>query len=141
MISVENRPYSYSTYWTETSLQLWKPWRFLILKKMPLNERGDSSGDEEEAELVNDLLMSVLEATFEVLSLARWVLNPLIFGYYNGSFRPEMKNIFLGIKRAKCFKKRRGRRGPRVQKIHVSSGSNETNLTNHSTSRAFVLLH
>ena len=38
---------------------------------MPLNERGDSSGDEEEDELDNDLLMSVLEATFEVLSLAR----------------------------------------------------------------------
>ena len=42
---------------------------------MPLNERGDSSGDEEEAELDNDLLMSVLEATFEVLSLASSVLN------------------------------------------------------------------
>ena len=61
---------------------------------MPLNERGDSSGDEEEAELDNDLLMSVLEATFEVLSLASSVLNPLMFGYYNGIFRPDMKNIF-----------------------------------------------
>ena len=68
-------------------------------------ERSDSSEDEEEIELDNDLLMSVLERTFEVLSLASSVLNPLIFGYYNRSFRREMKrNIFLGIKRVKSKK-------------------------------------
>ena len=127
-----------------TYLVTWGP--KLVMKTMEVFnfgedafERSESSKDEEEVELDN--LMSVLETTFEVLSLASSVLNPLIFGYYNGSFRPDMKNIFLGIKRAKCFKKRSRRRGPRVQKIHVSSGSNETNLTNHSTSRVFVLLH
>ena len=129
-----------------TYLVTWGP--KLVMKTMEVFnfeedtfERGESSGDMEEVELDNDLLMSVLETTFEVLSLASSVLNPLIFGYYNGSFRREMKNIFLGINRTKCCKKRRQRIGPRVQKIHVSSGSNETNLTNHNTSRAFVLLH
>ena len=34
-------------------------------------ERGESSGDMEEVELDNDILMSILETTFEVLSLAR----------------------------------------------------------------------
>ena len=92
-------------------------------------DRGDSGEDVEEVELENNLLMPVLEATVEVLSLASSVLNPLIFGYYNGSFRREMKNIFLGLNRAKCFKKRSQRIGPRVQKIPVSSRSNETNLT------------
>ena len=122
-----------------TYLVTWGP--KLVMKTMEVfnfeedtTERGDSSGDEEEVEIDNDLLMSVLETTFEVLSLASSVLNPLIFGYYNGSFRREMKNIFLGIKRTKCCKKRSRRIGPRVQKIHVSSGSNETNLTNHGTS-------
>ena len=121
-----------------TYLVTWGP--KLVMKTMEVFnfeedtfERGESSGDMEEVKLDNDLLMSVLETTFEVLSLASSVLNPLIFGYYNGSFRREVKNIFLGIKRAKCCKKRRQRIGPRVQKIQVSSGSNETNLTNHST--------
>jgi len=86
--------------------------------------------EEEVAELDNGPLMFVLEATFEALSLASSVLNPLIFGYYNGSFRGEIKNIFLGMKRAKCgFKKRTQSIGPRVPKIHVSSRK-RTNLTN-----------
>ena len=120
-----------------TYLVTWGP--KLVMKTMEVFnfgedafERSESRKDEEEVELDN--LISVLERTFEVLSLAISVLNPLIFGYYNGSFRREVKNIFLGIKRAKCCKKPRGQRiGPRVQKIHVSSGSNGANLTRHST--------
>lgn len=64
-------------------------------------ERGDLSEDEEE----NNFLMFVLEVIVEVLLLVSLVLNFLIFGYYNGSFRCEMKNIFLGLNRVKCFKK------------------------------------
>ena len=129
-----------------TYLVTWGP--KLIMKTMEVFyfeedtlERGDSNEDEEEVELENDLLMTVLETTVEVLSFASSVLNPLIFGYYNGSFRREMKNIFGGIKRAKCFKKRCQRISPRVQKICVSSRSNETNLTKHSTLEASVSLH
>lgn len=38
----------------------------------------------------------LLSNIFETLSLANSVLNPLIFCYYNGSFREELKNIFWG---------------------------------------------
>ena len=122
-----------------TYLVTWGP--RLVMKTMEVfnfeedNFERAESEEEEVAELDNGPLMShVLEATFDVLSLASSVLNPLIFGYYNGSFRSEIKNIFLGMKRAKCFKKRTQRIGPRVPKIHVPSTSNGTNLTNYSTS-------
>lgn len=119
-----------------TYLVTWGP--KLIMKTMEVFyfeedtfERAESEG--EQAELNNELLMLLLNAAFETLSLASSVLNPLIFGYYNGSFRGEMKNIFLGIKRAKCFKKRRQRIAPRGLKNHVSSRSDGTNYTNHSS--------
>ena len=118
-----------------TYLITWGP--KLVMKTMEVfNFKEDTfesaeSQDEEVAELDT---MSVLEATFEALSLASSVLNPLIFGYHNRSFRSEMKNIFLGMKRAKCFKKRTQRIGPRVLNIPVSSRSNGTNLKNYSTS-------
>ena len=121
-----------------TYLVTWGP--KLVMKTMEVfNFEKDTfeeveSGDEEEGELDNYLLMSVLEATFAALSLASSILNPLIFGYYNGSFRGEMKNIFWRIKRAKCFKTRRQRISPRVLNVYVSSQSNVTTLTNHCIS-------
>jgi len=85
-----------------TYLVTWGP--NLIMKTMEVFYfEEDSESEGEQAELNNERLMLLLDEIFETLSLASSVLNPLIFGYYNGSFRGEMKNIFLGIKRAKCF--------------------------------------
>lgn len=120
-----------------TYLVTWGP--KLVMKNMEVfNFEEDTfesaESEDEEADLENEFLMQLLEVTFDTLSLASSVLNPIIFSYYNGSFRGEMKNIFLGIKRAKCLKKRRQRTGPQILNIHDSSRSNGTNFTNQSTS-------
>ena len=115
-----------------TYLITWGP--KLVMKTMEVfNLIEDTFGraESEDKEVAEHDMMS---ATFEALSFASSGLNPLIFGYYNRSFRSEMKNIFLGMKRAKCFKKRGQRIGPRVLNIPVSSRSNGTNLTNYRTS-------
>jgi len=121
-----------------TYLVTWGP--KLAMKTMEVfNLEEDTFGradneDDEEAELD---LMTVLEATCEALSYASSIFNPLIFCYYNRSFRSEMKNIFLGMKRAKCCKKSRQRIGTRVLNIPVSSRNNGVSLiyisTNNST--------
>ena len=80
-----------------------------------------------------DFTFIILGVILETLSLASSVLNPLIFGYYNASFREELKNIYLGIKAAKCFKKRKPKITPRPIKIHVSTVNSETKRTNGST--------
>lgn len=120
-----------------TYLVTWGP--KLVMKTMEVfNFEEDTfesaESEDKEADLENELLMQLLEVTFDTLALASSVLNPIVFGYYNGSFRGEMKNIFLGIKRAKCSKKRTQRIGPPVLNIHGSSRSNETNFTNQTTS-------
>ena len=76
------------------------------------SEEGDDEGSTEDDELgkgKETFTFLLLEVAFETLSLASSILNPLIFGYYNRSFREELKSIYFGVKSALAqpFKKRR----------------------------------
>lgn len=75
----------------------------------------------------------VVNAAFDTLSLASSILNPLIFGYYNSSFREELKNILFGIKCTKCFMKRKQKIGPHPMQSHVTTGCNSTELNIQTT--------
>ncbi|XP_078345706.1 putative G-protein coupled receptor 19 [Oculina patagonica] len=84
-----------------TYLFTWGP--KLILKVIEAFHVEKETFQDPEGDLSTSFLLS---DTFETLSLASSVFNPLIFSFYNGSFRQELKSIFWGIKGAKCFRKR-----------------------------------
>lgn len=94
-------------------------------------ESGEDEGfhrhreSEQEKEMFTLIVLSI---AFETLSLASSVVNPLVFGYYNSSFRQELKNIYSGITDAKCFRKRKQEVAPRPMKIHIyNSEAKHTN--------------
>ncbi|XP_078363611.1 QRFP-like peptide receptor [Oculina patagonica] len=97
------------------------------------SEEDEDLNSQDELEQLKELLTwLILVATFDTLSLASSVLNPLIFGYYNASFREELKNIYLRVKGVKCFKKRNQKVAPCPIKIYVSTVSSEAKHTNGS---------
>lgn len=51
--------------------------------------------------------LQLFEGISDTLSLMSSILNPLIFSFYNASFKEEVYNIFRRMKGAKCFGKRK----------------------------------
>lgn len=49
----------------------------------------------------------LINNVFSTMTFASSVLNPLIFGYYNRSFKEEVKKSFCGNKCGQCVKKRK----------------------------------
>ena len=93
------------------------------------DENEGSAGDIETDAAVVALLL--LEPIFVTFSLGSSILNPLIFGYYNRSFREDLKTIFFGITRAKCFiiRKNNYKVASSLVIIPLSTGINMTNIT------------
>ena len=70
---------------------------------------GVGSGELEKIDSGSGIFFTYLliGSIFETMAFASSVLNPLIFGYYNQSFREEMKRFLCGNKCGQCLKKRK----------------------------------
>lgn len=68
-------------------------------------ESGEISWDENMKEEKKYIILLIVDDIADLFTFTSSILNPVIFGYYNMSFRDDLKKCFCGGHCSKCFQK------------------------------------